>query len=265
MTIPKIIHQIWMQTDKYIPETYIDYAAKNKHLNPNFTYMFWDEIKILELIKNNEEFMKTYYSFSYLHQKIDFAKYIILYLYGGIAIDMDAFTVQNLDKLFDLLKDYDVAVSLVNLNMLESYAICRQSKCVNNGIIISAPNADFMKTIINTIINNKNDTNTFMPRIYQITTTTGPVFINKLFNEYKGNSKIKILDYEYLEPCVRSNCNETENTYIKHIHSNTWINNNLVSIADFYLKNKILSYIIILAIIFILLFVIYRYVFKKKN
>jgi len=104
-----------------------------------------------------------------------------------------------------------------------------------------------------------------MPKIHQISTTTGPVFINKLINEYKGISKIKILDYEYLEPCVRSNCNETENTYIKHIHGATWINNNLISLSDFYLKNKILIYIIILAIIFILLFVIYRYVFKKKN
>ena len=112
MAFPKIIHQIWIQGEAALPEKFkknMDITIKK---NPEYKYMLWDEIKILELIQLKPEWVKKYYKFEYLHQKVDYAKLIILYMYGGIAIDMDAYTEQNLDKLFETYADYDLVVSL---------------------------------------------------------------------------------------------------------------------------------------------------------
>jgi len=255
-----------MQTQKYVPEKYINFIVKNKELNPNFQYIFWDELKILELIKNNEDFMNTYYSFNYMHQKIDFARYIILYTFGGVFIDMDAFTVQNLEKLFEIVEDFDVVLSLLNLNTIESYFTCGKTKCVNNGIILSSSKNDFLLFVINYIINNKkNNINIIKPKEFLITATTGPLFLNNILNKYNGNSKIKILDYEYLEPCIRNFCNETKNTYIKHTHGSSWINNKMILLFELYWRNKKIVYIVFVLIFILLLSMIYKYVLKNKN
>ena len=40
--------------------------------------MLCDEIKIIKLINKNKYLLNKYYSFIYLHQKVDFAKFVIL-------------------------------------------------------------------------------------------------------------------------------------------------------------------------------------------
>lgn len=235
--IPKIIHQVWLQTEKYIPDTFREYSLKTQAMNGDFKYMFWDESKILDLIKDNEAYMNTYYSFLYMHQKIDFARYIILYTYGGIFIDMDAYTIKQLSALYKLVDDYDVVVSLVRADLLESLIICQKIKCINNGNILCKPNAGFMKFIIQKIIASP-PCGVFTSKISCIKKTTGPIFINRMLDEYKGSSKIKVLDPEYIEPCRFDECDLTQNSYIIHVHAQTWVNEPLKKLVTFYLRYK---------------------------
>jgi mannosyltransferase OCH1-like enzyme len=253
--IPRIIHQLWLQTERYVPKLFKDYSTKIKEINGDFKYVFWDENTILDLIKDNEKYMKTYYSFSYMHQKIDFAKYIILYTFGGIFIDMDAYTIRKLSDLYTLktdsgkiIENYDVVVSYITGNSIESMFMCRQTKCVNNGNILCKPGADFMKYMINEIING-DGCGDFTPKMICIQNTTGPILINSLIKKYDGPSDIKILDAEYLEPCIKNDCKTTKNTYILHKHAQTWIDGPIQKVVDFYFNNKILILIIFIAII----------------
>ena len=235
--IPKIIHQIWLQTEKYIPEQFKEYSSNTKAMNTDFEYKLWDEGAILDLIQDNEMYMNKYYSFPYMHQKIDFARYIILYTYGGIFIDMDAYTIRKLSLLYKLVGSYDVVLSFVRSNAFESFIVCRKSKCLNNGNILCKPQADFMGFLIQRVIINK--ASSFLtPKISCITKTTGPFFINKAFDEYQGGSKIKVLEAEFIEPCRFDECDVTENSYIIHRHSQTWVNEPIKKVLNFYLRYK---------------------------
>ena len=89
MEFPKIIHQIWLQGIDVIPSKYINNIETIKQFNPDYQHIIWDEKSILEIINTNDSWKKTYFSFKHLHQKVDYARYVILWLKGGLYIDID--------------------------------------------------------------------------------------------------------------------------------------------------------------------------------
>ena len=261
MSVPKIIHQIWIQGEQNLPEHLAKNKDKIKELHPTWKYILWDEISILQLLKKtNMEWYKNYYKFEYLHQKVDYAKLIILYLHGGICIDMDAYTIKKLDGLFFKFKDYDFILSYASeFNSIINYILCNNTnRCMNNGIFFGKPNTDILSYMIKYI---SYECSKLQHKIYCISNTTGPIYFNKYINEYmkdnKNKSKIFILDNDYVEPCVMDICKETENTYIKHKHNMTWIDDYLRKIIELYLlHNRIFDtvFLLILLSLFLVLF-----------
>ena len=254
--IPKIIHQIWIQGEDAIPADLMVYKNEIQKLHPDWKYMLWDEISILQFLKNtNKEWFKVYYNFTYLHQKVDYVKLIILYTYGGIFIDMDAYTIKKLDGLVEQYGEYDLIVSyLTEINPVVNYVICRRfGQCLNNGIFLGKPNTDILNYI-------SYQCSMFQSKIDCIANTTGPVYFDTNIFKYinndsiKNKSKILILDNDYLEPCVLNICEVTGNTYIKHVHSQSWINDYIKEFINLYLR-----YTQLFNIIFVLLFVLVIY------
>jgi mannosyltransferase OCH1-like enzyme len=221
MAIPKIIHQIWLQGYDNIPDKYKLNMKKTKDMNKDWNHVLWDDLKIINLLRENKEWIDTYYKLEYLHHKVDFSRYVILYKYGGIYIDMDAYTIKSLDGLLNKFRDYDLILSKSkNKTLIESYLICGRDTCLNNGIIISSKGSEKIKILIDSII--KNPKCDFLS-IKQtcINSITGPKKITNVVYD-NMNNKTKLLDPEYLEPCVNDKCELTENTYIVHKHALSW-------------------------------------------
>jgi len=93
MSIPKIIHQIWIGP-KPAPTTLMD-TWKNKH--PDFEYIFWNE----------QEFVKRGMIFECQHKineieeingKADIIRWEILYKYGGVFLDADSICIEPIDN-----------------------------------------------------------------------------------------------------------------------------------------------------------------------
>lgn len=248
--IPNIIHQIWLQGYDNLPEKYRDNVMRNKKIHPKWKYIIWDDIRIINLLRNNKEWIDTFYKLEYLHHKVDFARYIILYIYGGIYVDMDAVIIKPLDYLFSEYNDYDLIVSKLNSNKLENYLHCQHSECLNNGIIIAKKNNNELKIIIDTITNNPK-CDTISTKLTCINNLTGPgKFTNVILNN--NNTKIKILDSEYLEPCTFDICNITDKTYVVHKHDGSWYSGKLRKLFLFYFRNKVVIYIICIIIIIVI-------------
>ena len=149
--IPKIIHQIWYQGENNIPPLHKDFQSKCKELypEPNWTYMFWTEKSITELIENEyPNLMKYFKGFPHLLQKIDFARYIILYHYGGCYIDMD---VECLRSIEELLKDNPNA-NFICSEMVPIFWFLHKyywyDKFLNNGIFLASKNNPILAEMI---------------------------------------------------------------------------------------------------------------------
>src|SRR5438105_4266380 len=106
MNIPKIIHQIWLQGSDNnnnpinIPDDYPNFTDSWKQMNKEFTYVLWDDDKIMALMKEKFPFLiQKYNSLPRFIQKVDIAKFMILYTYGGIYVDLDLECLKSVNDL----------------------------------------------------------------------------------------------------------------------------------------------------------------------
>lgn len=93
--IPPIIHQIWLGGN--LPERYVPLINEIRRLNPSYQYILHNEESeklIPDFIKN------TYYGDKYSH-KSNIMRYTLLYEYGGIYLDMDAYAIKPFDPLLN--------------------------------------------------------------------------------------------------------------------------------------------------------------------
>ena len=237
----KFLHQIWFQGYNNLPNKYKTNVINNKKVCKDCKYFFWDEKKIEKLFKqiNNEKWFNKYKNYKHLHQKIDFAKYVILYYYGGFYVDMDANVIKNPNILFKKFPSYDIYLCYNIGTRLEHYLVAGVKHQINNGVIIVRNKKNMiMKQLVNTLTNAKTKS---LTKFSQIQNSTGPkiftIVINKLNTKYPNN--IKILSNEYFEPCLGDNCKITENTITIHKHDVSWLNNNYKKIYKIYSKYRI--------------------------
>jgi len=93
MSIPKIIHQLWIGT-KPAPITLMN-TWKEK--NPDFEYIFWNE---QEFINRNMKFVcqRKIDDIEEINGKADILRWEILYKYGGVFIDADSICIEPIDN-----------------------------------------------------------------------------------------------------------------------------------------------------------------------
>jgi mannosyltransferase OCH1-like enzyme len=269
--IPKIIHQIWFQGQKFIPEHLLSYQNSWKEKNPNYKYMFWDEKSIEDVIKklNIDWVKRTYDFFPLMIQKIDFAKYIILYYAGGIYIDMDMKCLNALDSLLELqfLKDKKVILCNLTYDFIQRIGFLLTgtsniNNVVNNGVIICEPRHEI---ILNTMkYGYENKDNFFKNKInfLYIFYSTGPLALSTGLINYTNKNKnklneIELLDQVYFEACdigeVKNNtCKIPENAIGIHYYEGSWVSENekvFIKIYFFIKQNIILLLLLIILLI----------------
>ena len=263
--IPKIIHQIWFQGYDSINDKNRENTETVKKFHKDWIYMFWDEKKIIDLMSKDKTTLDKYNSYIYLHQKVDFAKIVILKYYGGIYIDIDVIAVKSIDDIIIKYKEYDFIASYLNYDsILDKYISCQDTEsCINNGIIMSKKNSD----VCDYLINNFDDKCSYLsPKILCITTTTGPGIFTRLLKNYKGNEKILVLPYYYFEPCLfETDCKLNEETRLIHVHNLTWVDENLqVIVRNYYYYKEYLSTFVWFLILILLIYLVYIYDDKKS-
>ena len=216
--IPRIIHQIWFQGKNDCP--HLDNCDTWKRKNADYQYMFWDEAMMRELITSKyPQYYDTWNKYNYMHQKIDFFKYLLMDYYGGIYADIDAVCLKSFD---DLLAHDGVVVSGLNTTKLESSILFGSTDSVNNGIILSSRGHPFWRGYIEDILQQKGP---WLTKFNEINNTTGPAFFSKSIYGYKGDG-ITVLNHSAFEPCFSGDpyCKVGEDSYADHQHSQTWIN-----------------------------------------
>ena len=229
--IPKILHQIWFQGWDEVP---LRYRLLSEHIrslhNPDWTYMFWCEDSMNRAVdtlsKFNPAIAETYYGYEYMISKIDFAKYVILYIHGGVYVDMDTYGVQRLDPLFDTP---DLTVSETNNFFAKLIKKTRIMKLpfVNNAIIGSQQGDKLMMEIIENCINRKNSKFWHNYTLY-VLDSTGPWMVSNALN--KTQQPFKILDAKYLHSQSEGGKSESlsnkelidKNVYAVHLYDKSW-------------------------------------------
>jgi len=204
--IDKNIHFIWMQGWDEFPEKYQSNVQSVIDKNPTWKVYKWDDTNIKTALKDlGQQYLDKYNGFKYLHQKVDFSRYALLYKYGGVSVDTDVVGVKGFDQIPNIDNESFIVSEMPHVK-----------KRMNNATIFTAKNSPILKNLIDNIPTDPCKAGE--PKYLCIQRTTGPSTFNNLLKPYK--SQITVLDKSFLEPCSSLNefCDINPNTVLDHRH-----------------------------------------------
>jgi mannosyltransferase OCH1-like enzyme len=173
MSVPKIIHQIWIGP-KPAP---INLMNTWKEKNPDFEYIFWNEEEFAKrnikfICQNRINEMEEYCG------KADIMRWEILYRFGGIYIDADSFCVEPID---DILCSNSFAGWENEIRRNGLIAVGTMGFCVNHEI---------PRIAIEIIKNNEVSYAKTQKRAWQ---NTGPLLLTNIYNKLPDKKIFNIL------------------------------------------------------------------------
>ena len=140
-----------------IPDHYLSFVNKIKSYNPTCNYMFFDDNDIAEFIKTKmPEYSEAFYKLSGKIQQIDFFRYLAIYYYGGLYLDLDI----DVSKSFDtLIVDPSICIFPVELKNIGDTLITNQLffKLIGNYAFYAPAKHPFLKLIIDNIVTQRID------------------------------------------------------------------------------------------------------------
>lgn len=280
LRFPKNIYQVWYQGCDNIKRHEFKLNIKNwNEFNPEWNYYCVDNLFLENACKQfSEECYIVYKSLDVMHMKIDLGRYVLIYMYGGMYADIDAYILRPLDfskKVQEIINTYEtknkhvIGLSSVALNKLETFFMTwrLQSVAFNNAIMFSSPKNPVLKQYIDHVVKQiKHTLDTKSFDYLKVQNTTGPMTFNHFFHtvgqQDPNLSNIIVFEPSIFEPCsLDQQCQINEHTIALHLFESSWVSPFMKRIVNvyFYLKPYIL---LILALV---VWYYYYYVYKKIN
>ena len=230
--IPSTIHQIWWQGCSRIPSKYKRNCSSWQALNPDMTYVCWDERQVLDLLNEaTPDLVPILQAYPYMVQKIDIAKYVILYIFGGVYVDMDMEPKKPLATLLHRFNTKGFIVAHHNTQrgmiFLSKLIGLKSDYLINNAMIATEKGHPIMHDILTNCLRSSKRMafwNNFLPRVMSISLTTGPTAFTNVVVRNSKNPSLIILPGHYFEPCdiFQSCTRDTGNVFAVHGLDASW-------------------------------------------
>ncbi|UJR26144.1 hypothetical protein I4U23_007488 [Adineta vaga] len=210
--VPAILHHIVIgNIDLSQRPTWL--AARDSCLkwHPNYEYRFWnDSLAEVFIQKEYPWFFETWKSYSYPIQRADSLRYLVLYRYGGIFLDMDLHCRRSLGPLrrFDFISPaaYPVGIS--------------------NGFLMVSARHPFFEVLVNQLT--LFDRNFILPYA-TVMFSTGCMYLSAQYSLYNDRHRLRLLDYKQHRLSGR-----ISTPLFHHQGSSSWHANDAASIKRIY-------------------------------
>lgn len=176
--IPKIIFQIW---ETILLPTFLQKLVDRwKEMNPNYKHILFDTEKARLSIKRNfgDRFLSVFDKIVPGAYKADFWRYCILYVHGGVYVDIDTYCLGSLDSL---INNYYDLITPIDLNKMK-----RDGKHnIFNGFIMTRRNNPILLEAILRIVSNVE--RCYIPR--RFLDFSGPGLFGRCINNSLGRDE----------------------------------------------------------------------------
>ncbi len=197
MPVPKIIHQIWSGIDEPLPDFFRQLGETWKEHHPSWEYICWDNKMMIEFIhRYYPKYWNIYNSYQYNVQRWDAIRYLILYKMGGMYVDYDAECLMPHDEL---LAGKECCFSI---EPEEHGWVFGKQLYFNNALMACVPEHPFMKKILEKAFDYK-PKHQLHHKVMEILTTTGPLMIVDLYENYDNKQNVSLLESKYVSPLTK--------------------------------------------------------------
>lgn len=230
--IPKIIHRVYFDIGLGALESnaiFINSINKANELMPDYKQIVWSKKDVENLLEKKCKALLPFWNeLRYEIQRIDLARFIILYFYGGFFVDLDLIPIKSFD-------------ALIHFKLLTYKPIYRKSvvgidkKCkIGFDFWGCEPSNPIWLYILKECKKNynlkKNMTIYDIWKARFVLQTTGPYFLNRVLNDWKHKSDIHVLPIVY--DTKHDSNNNKDGFFLLQYMTGTWLND------DFYGKKK---------------------------
>lgn len=128
--IPRKIFQTWKTS--HIPDKWKEAQMSVIKKNPDYDYsLFTDDDNINIVTRYFPDFLETYTQFKQNIQRADAIRYMYMYIWGGIYLDLDYVSLRSFEEIRVHLQHLKKPVGLINTNNF--------SKTTTNSFLMSEP------------------------------------------------------------------------------------------------------------------------------
>ncbi len=196
---PKRIHQIWTTTD--VPDKWRILQQHCQFINPEYEYNLWTHADIEIFLKEHYPwFMDTYTNYPFPVERLDAARYFILYHFGGVYIDMD---MECKVQFNDMIKHVTNETGKADIVLGATAPMG-----VTSSFLVAKPLHPFMKYMTGRL---RESNRWYVLPYWTVVLSTGPLYVWKSYLNYPCRDQIHVLSV-YLHTQV----------YLDHKHASTW-------------------------------------------
>lgn len=99
--IPKVIHRTWRSAD--IPAAALPWTRTWGDRNPDFDIRFYDDAACAAFVaREMPEYLSVYHRLPRPVQRADFFRYLVVYRFGGVYVDIDMECLRPFDRFLDI-------------------------------------------------------------------------------------------------------------------------------------------------------------------
>ncbi len=198
--IPAIIHQMWKTGT--IPERFSTSAESWRRFHPGWQYRLWTDETIEAFVREKyPSVVPLFLSYPDHIQRVDAARYMILFHFGGVYSDLDIECLRS----FDALRVHE--------------AVLPKTRPVgySNDLMMCVPgHAMFGELIDRLSTSQRRWGHWFIPRHFRIMLTAGPLHLTNTFRSFGEKNRVHVLEEQLYSSQNR------DVAYVYHWPGNTW-------------------------------------------
>jgi len=211
-----------------VPEIWSEAQKSVISMNPNWNYkLLTDDDNLVIVRENFPDFYQTFISFKYPIQRADAIRYCVLYLYGGIYLDLDYICNKPFDSII-LNKE----VGLIMSNNTPGI--------FTNSFLMSKPRSEFWLLCI-AEMQKKLPWYKKITKHFEIMNSTGPLMVNGVARKNKNYIEELTFIQTPCNVCNINKCKSNLEFYITPIPGSSWhswdsaLLNNILCNKEFYI------------------------------
>jgi len=226
MSIPKILHQTWKS--EMIPPPFEKYVNSWKSHHPMWLHILWtDEMSRSFVASYFPDLIDIYDSYETNIQRVDVARYLILYHYGGVYIDMDFECLRNIEPILE------GETCVLGREPDEHCKVHRKELIISNAFMACAPRHHFLMELCKEIRSPQRKSYSKHSLVLE---STGPFMLTRIYEQMPDKSLVRILSHEVLYPLTKDEIitylpvtgtpqamdDKLKNAYAIHYYWGTW-------------------------------------------
>ena len=208
MSIPKVIYQAFIPSYDSMPDELRSNCERLRALNPDHAYRFYGEDEINSFIAQyyGGEVLNAYNKIhpGYPAAQVDLFRYLCIYEFGGIYLDIKAKALKRLstlalDRDSFILSQWNNARGSVH----ENWGLHRELSHIQGGEyqqwhLIASPRHPFLRAVIEEVLYRINHYNHYLPRSSRrsVWATTGPIPYTLAIYNIRNQHAFRLVDID---------------------------------------------------------------------